>query len=49
MRKKLDTMKMALDSVQFDEKVDDKEKENFLKSLQEIINTTQAVQQKLTK
>ena len=49
MRKKLDTMKMALDSVQFDEKVDDKEKENFLKSLQEIINTAQAVQQKLTK
>ena len=42
-------MKMALDGVQFGEKVDDKEKENFLKSLQEIINTAQAVQQKLTK
>ena len=48
VRKKLDTIKMALDGVQFGEKVDNSEKENFLKSLQEIIATAQTVQQKLS-
>jgi len=48
VRKKLDSMKSALDGVQLGEKVDDSEKENFLKSLQEIIETAQAVQQKLS-
>ena len=47
VRKKLDTMKDALGGLQFSEKVDSKEKDNLLKSLQEIINTAQAVQQKL--
>lgn len=48
VRKKLDTMKEALGGVQFTDKVDGQEKENFLKSLQEIIETAQAVQQKLS-
>ena len=47
VRKKLDTMKDALGGLQFSEKVDSKEKDNLLKSLQEIIDTAQAVQQKL--
>lgn len=49
VRKKLDIMKEALSELQFSEEVDPQEKDNLLKSLQEIIDAAQSVQQKMTK
>ena len=48
VRKKLEGMKSALDSVQFGDKVDKDEKNNFMKSLQEIINTAQIALKRLS-
>jgi ParB family chromosome partitioning protein len=49
VRKKLDSMKDTLSELQISENVDPQEKDNLLKSLQEIIDAAQSVQQKMTK
>lgn len=48
IRKKLEGMKSALDSVKFSDKVDKSEKNNFMKSLQEIIDTANTTLKRLS-
>jgi len=48
VRKKLDEIRSALDSVHFGDKVDGDEKEQFIKSLEEIVEIARATLQRLS-